>query len=372
MKIVNIVLSALILVLALVCTVFSYFLFEKRTEMVNGWNTMAASISTASTNLGKPVAKDALDFKTVDAGKLSAAAKGLESQSKMVTTQRNGLASDLQGIAKAARMQEIPEADQLIAESGKVGSPDQSKEIKGAKAIAKKVETTVKQLDAEKATTKRLGRDMKDIARSAEAKKSNKTEIVAAIRKLKSDARNAIRERDLVNSQLAEERTARGKAERDRDNYRRRMESAQQSRKKAETERDALAYEYKKLTAEDPGKVKVWTNGSPEARAKVRGTVKTVDPQNGFIVTDINTSTRVEQKIGKVTKVFDPQFKKGNELVVVRETSDGKLQFIARIKINSIDEKCSVANIPAEVGKEIKVGDIVIDNSSYDSKSIVK
>lgn len=369
MKIVNIVLSALILVLALVCTVFSYFLFSKRTEMVNGWNTMAASISAASTNLGKPVAKDALDFKTADAGRMTAAANGLVSQSKTVATQRDGLAADFQGIAKAVRMSEVPETTQLIADSGSVSGNDDKKTTK---AIAKKVESTVRQLDSEKARSKKLGRDMKDIAKSADARRSDKKDIIAAIKKLKSEAKNANWERDQAKNQLAEERSARSKVERERDNYRRRMEAAQQERQRAKAERDELAAEYRKLTAEDPGKTKVWSNGSPEVRAKVKGTVKAVDPKNGFIVTDISTSTRVEQKIGKVTKNFDPQFKRGMELVVVREQADGKLQFIARIKINSIDETCSVANIPADAGRMIQTGDIVIDNSSYDSKSLTK
>ena len=51
MKIANLVLSILILVLALVCTVFSFFLFEKRTSLVEGWEKMAAGIAGASSTM---------------------------------------------------------------------------------------------------------------------------------------------------------------------------------------------------------------------------------------------------------------------------------------------------------------------------------
>lgn len=373
MKIVNIVLSALILVLALVCTVFSFFLFQKRTEMVQGWNAMATSIAAASTNLGKPVAKDALDFKTADGSKVTATANTLVSESKKVVDQRNGLASDLQGIAKAARLKEIPEADQLIKESGSVGKEDKNSEegeVKGAKAIARQVETTARLLDSEKAANKNLRGDMRKIADSIGAKKATRKEIVKVIEANKTELNNARNDLNSVKEELNNARTDLENAKAERDSYRNRMEDAQKEKKRAETKLKEVNAEYKKLTAEEPGKVKIWSNGSPEVRAQLRGTVKAVDPQNGYLVTDLSTATRIEQKIGKMTKEFDPQLHKGMELVVVRQKADGKLQFIARIKINRIDDKSSVANLPAQAANAIQVGDIVIDNSSYDSKSV--
>ena len=368
MKIVNIVLSALILVLALVCTVFSFFLFEKRTEMVKGWETMATSISTASTNLGSPVAPDALDFKTYDDSRMTSTANGLVSQSKKVFDQRNALAADLQGIAKSARMKEIPAADQLIAESGNVGKKDA--ENKGAKAIAKQVETTAKRLDAEKATTKMQKADLAKIAKIVGTGSRRNADIIRAVETCKRDREKFKAEVSRVNDRLSAEREGREKAERERDNFRRRMTAAQQEKRKVESALAKLAADYKKLTSEDYGQTAVLSDGSAEVRALVKGAVVKVDPQQGFVVTDLSTSTRVEQKIGKLTKKFDPQLRKGMELVIVRENGQtGGLQFVARIKIHSINNACSVANIPADAGKAIQVGDIVIDNSLYDAKN---
>ena len=390
MKIVNIVLSALILVLALVCTVFSFFLFQKRTDMVKGWDTMAASISTASTNLGKPVAKDALDFKTGDSSRMTATTNTLVSESKKVFDQRNGLAADIQVIAKAARFEEkdVPSAEQLISQTGNAGKDAENKEVTSVTLIANKVAGTAKALDIEKAEHKN---NIAAIAKSAGAKPNRKA-IISRITKYQRDLRNTRDNLKNTQNQLAktekdlkDEKKARAKVEANlkaelravknqRDNALKAQDEAERMKdaeiRKCEQALAKVMADYKRVTAEDYGVTPVLKDGSPEVRAKVKGTVRKVDPKNGYIVIDLSTSTRIDHKIGKVVKHMDPKFKKGDELVVVRNNAEGKPQFIARIKINSIDDKCSVANIPAD--KVIQLGDTVIDNSSYDVKSLKK
>ena len=51
MKAVNIILSILILLLSAAAAVFSYFLFEKRSQFVTGWAKMARVISESSSAL---------------------------------------------------------------------------------------------------------------------------------------------------------------------------------------------------------------------------------------------------------------------------------------------------------------------------------
>lgn len=48
MKVLNIVLSIVILILAAVSAVAAYMLWEKRTQMTDGWSKMAAAINKAS------------------------------------------------------------------------------------------------------------------------------------------------------------------------------------------------------------------------------------------------------------------------------------------------------------------------------------
>ena len=62
MKVVNVILSVLILLLAAASAVFSYFLFEKRGQLVGGWDKMATAINQAAVeidrNSGTKVAKE--------------------------------------------------------------------------------------------------------------------------------------------------------------------------------------------------------------------------------------------------------------------------------------------------------------------------
>ena len=53
MKIVNIILSILILLLSAATAVVSYFLFEKRSQFVSGWAKLAQTISSSAAELDK-------------------------------------------------------------------------------------------------------------------------------------------------------------------------------------------------------------------------------------------------------------------------------------------------------------------------------
>ena len=157
-----------------------------------------------------------------------------------------------------------------------------------------------------------------------------------------------------------ENELARAKAELERLEHRLSVE--RNARTKTERELARIRTDYKKLTAEEHGLTAIWADGSPEARAHIKGRVVKVDQKQGFLVTDIGTGTRAIQRIGAREVGIDPQFRRGMELIVCRENG-GKLKFIARIRIESIDENCSLANIPAEAGKAIREGDVVIWNS---------
>ena len=71
MKILNVVLSILILLLAIAAAVFSYLLFEKRETMTKGWEQMSLSInkaasaidSSSGTSVASSVNKASLDHK---------------------------------------------------------------------------------------------------------------------------------------------------------------------------------------------------------------------------------------------------------------------------------------------------------------------
>ena len=377
MKVVNIVLSALILVLALVCTGFSYVLFAKRANMVKGWGEMAKGVYEASAELDKgtgthvaaSLTEKELAHDTYDSAKMNSKMAALKAQSKKVVSQRDEFVGDLQEIGKTVRMKEVPDAAQLVAESGSAG--DGSQEVKGSKAIVKQVAVTVKQRDAAQKNVKQLRGEFNKVGSivGVEDGGRNTSEVVDSVRRRNRELEAKKSELDRTRAQLADERSEKARIENDRDRLRRDMNAARQEKIKLEKELDQVKADFKALTQTEYGDIPLWRAGSAEARAHVTGTVTKVDPKNGYIIFDIGTSSRAVQKVGTKQLRVDPQFRPGMELVVIRGGVEEPItpKFVARIKILNIDEKCAVANIPKDTA--IQEGDIVIDNAFYENAS---
>jgi hypothetical protein len=118
--------------------------------------------------------------------------------------------------------------------------------------------------------------------------------------------------------------------------------------------------DYKKsLGIADGADVKLWKDGSAEARKALVGKVISVNTEYGYITIDLGKATRVTQMVGNRSVEIDPQIVKGLELVVV----DGNLtadnaNFVARVVVDEVGDKCATANIPAG-SKEIKAGQMI-------------
>ena len=110
MKAVNIILSILVLLMALASAVFSYFLFEKRSELVTGWGKMAVTINTASKELDKNSGTKVADKLTPTAlahenyAGLDAILKELPDQSRKIISERDALADALLRIGRTIKM----------------------------------------------------------------------------------------------------------------------------------------------------------------------------------------------------------------------------------------------------------------------------
>lgn len=375
MKVVNIVLSALILVLALVCTGFSYFLFEKRANMVQGWGEMAKGVYEVAAELDKgtgssvasSLSEKELAHEAYDSAKMTSKMASLKAQGKKVVSQRDEFAGNLQEIGKTLRMKDAPKQDQLIAECGKSGA----KEVKGAKAIARQVAVTVKQRDSAVKKAKEIRGEFNKVGNIVGVANgsSNTSEVVESVRRCTRELEAARGESSRIRSQLADERRERARVEGERNKFRRDANATREEKAKLERELTLVKADFKKLTQTEYGDIPMWRDGSAEARAHIVGKVTKVDLQNGYIIFDIGTTTRAVQKIGAKEVKVDPQFRPGMELVVIRGGVDESAapKFIARIKIFSIDDNCSVANIPKDT--VIQEGDQVIDNAFYETSS---
>ena len=371
MKVVNIVLSSLILVLALVCTAFSYFLFEKRTALVGGWDEMAGEIANVSTELAKgsgaaAINKDDLKHETYkNSGDLKSKLAPLASQSKKIISQRDEFSRNIKEIAEKAGMGEnAPDTNRLIDECGT--APADGKKT-AVEEIGETVEQLVKDRDNGRRNVAFLKKELNTVAKEVgtAAKSSEICGVIIDIRKKLAGTEKRLQD---TRSELRKTQNAKREVERKSDGYKAAMESAQEKVRKLEFELNRVKKDFEKLTSVRYNKPHIWN--AREARAKISGRVTTVNTQYGYIVIDLNKNTRAIQKIGKHEHPVDPELAEGMEMVVVRGDVNAETppQFVARIKIRSIDDQCTVANLPNSENM-IQVGDTVINTELYERKS---
>jgi hypothetical protein len=370
MKKLNLVLSVLILLLALVCTVFSYFLFAKRTSLVEGWGKMAEGINSASavmdktsgtSNARNTLSKENLAHEKYSTSDMTSKMGTLVSQSKKVVAQRDEFSADLQDIGQAIGMKEVPEHKQLLDECG--SSDD---EPKGSKAVAAGVKRVVRERDNERAAANNLRKSMAEVGSIVGARSGNATEVIAAATRRREELNSAKKELSSMRSKVRQAQRDKERAQEERDDFKRQMRTAQDNARKLEFQLRKIEQDYESLTKEPYGKTPIWKDGSLEALAHVSGKVITVNPDYGYVVIDLNTNTRVTQKVGEKEHQVDPKIAPGLELVICRGDIEGekKPKFIAKIKVRSIDDKCAVADLP-NTENTIEVGDVVISNALY-------
>ena len=336
---------------------------DKRDEMVNAWMVMAEAIRIVSVNLGTPISADTFDFNNCDGAKLARAMRGLIWQSKTVVSQRDGLAAALQEIGNLVRMKNAPSAERLIAES----RIPEGGELKGSAAVARHVAMTVERCDAAQEEVRTLRNLLAEVGAIVGARSRRGTDVVRAAERRTREFRELREELSKTRQQLTASITEAARAERALAEYKRELADLRREKAELQSEIARIKEDYKAVTDTEYGAISPWKPGSPEARAHVVGKVTKVDLRNGYIVFDIGTGTRAVQKIGTREIKVDPRFHEGMELVVVRGGMDGSAapKFITRIRISSIDEHFSVANIARDT--TILEGDFVIDNALYDS-----
>jgi hypothetical protein len=377
MKKINVVLSVLILVLALVCTVFSYFLFAKRTDLVEGWGKMAEGINSASTVMDKTsgtsnargaLSKENLAHEKYSASDMSSKMNTFVKQSKKVVAQRDEFSADLQDIGQAIGMKEVPDHKQLLDECG--SSED---EPKGSKAVAVGVKRVVRERDNERAAANNLRKSLAEVGSIVGARSGNATEVIAAATRRKEELNTAKKELSSMRSKIRRVQDEKERAEEERDRYKRQMREAQDHAQKLKFQLNKVEQDYQSLTKEPYGKTPIWKDGSLEARARVAGKVIAVNSDYGYVVIDLNSNTRVTQKVGETEHLVDPKIVPNLELVICRGDINGesKPKFIAKIKIRSVDDKCAVADLP-NAEHTIDVGDVVISNELYNRNSETK
>ena len=91
----------------------------------------------------------------------------------------------------------------------------------------------------------------------------------------------------------------------------------------------------------------------------IYGKVIEVNTEYGYIGLSIGKGTRVYRQLGPARSVeIDPVIVPGMELKVYRGLLEGgKVQYVSTVKLNKVNDDCSIANLP--VNADIQVGDSI-------------
>ena len=398
MKIINIILSILILLLAVASAVFSYFLFEKREQMVKGWEKMAVTVNQASaeldkgsgTNIAKLLSPELLSHEKY--AELDKNLTQLTQQAQKVVQQRDDLGSTIRKIATVTEMKNIPNADdfmkldayagakknvldwigeskerqdgtiKMICETGaRLGvsmtpdalrTPEYSSEMRKLDTKIMAVQSRITSYnDSFTQLAQTLGSSSTDFSDSGY---SNSIKSIAdAAQKVKDDLSSAQSSLQSTKNQLASlQSTVKGKES-----------SIQNLQKDLKGKEDQIAK--LKLIINPTGTLKddfkLWSEGSPEARMAVQGKIIDINKKYGFVVVDLGSNTKVEQPIGNKINPVNPKITSNLDMVVARGLEGDNTQYVGRIKIIKVHDNCSIANvIPGSTGdREVKIGDTV-------------
>ncbi|MDD3153391.1 MAG: hypothetical protein PHS41_00880 [Victivallaceae bacterium] len=396
MKIVNIILSVVILLLAAASAVFSFFLFEKRAQMLSGWNKLAVAIQETSAALDKDsntqVSKK-LDAATVlnheNYGQLDENLKNLNEQAARMVQQRNELAQALHELGTIIQMQNLAAQPKFTAMSDYGAATkdvlaaakvfrdrrddlirriSSSASILGVRVnqndlasgnaapvfqqIDNRIRFKLKQISVYQDTLRNIGR----VVRVSSPDFSDNGYMGAA---------NTITQgvNNLNNRMIQTER-----------NYRNELEKVRNLTRQL-SDRDGKIRNLNTTVGkqnQDIGKLRtilklpegplpeLWTDGCPEALRAVRGKVLYINTRYGFYVLDIGKETVVAQTVGNSKNKVRALLKSGMEVMVVRNMDTPEVKYVSRLKLTDVTAGNSVAEV-VEGDKEnpIEVGDSV-------------
>ena len=377
MKVVNVILSVLILLLAAASAVFSYFLFEKRGQLVGGWDKMATAINQAAVeidrNSGTKVAKE-LTPEALGHTNYATLDENLRKITKLVkdlTIQRDELADALLRVSSSAELRNINKQGLTGLDTYAAGKLDVMKGVNDA--ITKRNRTIDQFVN--------LVRNTLNVNLNARALKDGDTnamkQLTDALNQIKS-RRNAYEAkiRD-INSQ-----TGAGAPNFDDKNYNNSLNKTLQA------VRD-LKGKYQGMVSEVDNKIAMlnktvgtkdgqlnelkralgidmkdtipapWKAGSVEARKAIQGKVLEVNDRYGYVCINLGKNSVVPQQIGNKVAEVDPGIAPGLQLVITRGELDKKgSEFIARVTVTDVADDCLLANLPKD-GKSVQVGDFV-------------
>ena len=392
MKIVNIILSILILLLSAAAATFSYFLFEKRSQFVTGWGKMANAISQSAAELDKNSGTELAKTLTASAmahenfAKLDSLLPELPKRSKEIIVQRDALADALSRVSSAARMEKQIGAEKL-RNINSYGAA-RNEVVSGVRDVVSRRDRTYGNLTSTAKNTVGVSirndqllkgdpaafDEFKAKLREIYAQKSFYEQRLKEISRsfggsVNPDAKNYRAEIDKIRASILAYQRATAQTKRDLDSAKREIRNKTnqiaalnrniQNLKGQVADREAQIVSFQRAfglpsTGAD---AQPWKPGAPETRAKLEGKVIAVNLKYGYIAINFGKYSVVRQNIGNRVLEINPVIEPGLTMMITRKNG-AKSDFITKVVIAKVGETSSIATIPVDA-KPIQVGDIV-------------
>ncbi len=374
MKVLNVVFSVLVLVLAIASAVGSFFLFEKRVDLVNGWGEFAKAVQSASsamdsgsgTRVAADFSADKLAYKNNNADDVKQKLGKFIAQTKKIIAQRNAMADSFMNIGSSVGVNK--DAADYTAVDKYVESTDAvvsgvNKVVRNFGSVVNKV-SSVARVAGVSVSRDQLKKgdfsDLDDFSKVIVNQKKAKDNYASALRSLGVRVSANVEFSDASSRRAANSVVSAVKKQLDQvDSLSSELNSQKQLALAQEKEIAELRNNVKKYKAalgvDENADVNFWAAGSDDARSQMKGSVKDVNGDYGYIVVDLGKNSTVSQKVGKKVFKVALNLEPGMELNVIRGND-----YIATVKIDQVGENELTANIPAEKADKIKEGDSVI------------
>ncbi len=396
MKVVNIILSILIFLLAAVSAGFSFMLFQKRALLVEGWNKMANAIHQTATEMDKSSGTSYGTKLTVEelshekSEELQGKLDQLVAQGRQLVKQRDELADALSRVGSISEMKNVPASAALRDTTSYTLNRDEV--INGVGALVKRRDDLANRIAGSARSGLGLNLDVNKLKAADSDTLKQFADRITLLGNQRKDLENALKDisgqtgaggLDFSDSKIKESldkvkqsvRDIKGKLDEANRTINAKNQEIQQQKNKIDQQQGQIAALNKKtgdLTDQLNGLRKVlgipdteelpvpWKEGSMEARRAVLARVADISERYGYIVISVGSESTVTQPIGSKTAEINPMLAPGLEMMVSRGEMDvATAKFIAKVKLTKVDEKCSIAEPIGETEGPIKVGDYV-------------
>ena len=397
MKVLNRLVCILSLLLAVAVFGISFLLFQKREQLVKGWEKLGASITASSVAMDKGSGTDYAKKLTPEALKhtkyaeLDTVLPPFKKQTDDIVSQRNDLAGSMVKVTAALEFSNVPatEALQTIktskdAASGIVASVEKFNQINNdvlskVTSIGSKVgvEVNINGLkgDAAADNINRISGGVTALKTKADTMASSLTEIAQTVSADSNFSDSG------YHSAVVDTVSKTKEMKKRHDQYKEDLDAAVVKIKEVSNQLKARENELKVLVRKVAAFERTSSSGKadteetpkidsndPKLLRLVKGQIIDVNSKWDYVVLNLGQQSTVEYKQGDKATQVPVMIPEGEEMMVVRGLDTKEPEFIGKVKIVQVNPNCAIANImPDPAPKKMKIGDVV-----YFSQTVIE